>query len=185
MTITKKKFIALITSALLLLFFSNGYSSDYPNTSIAVVDLNELLNDSKVAINANEQIEKILIEIQEELGSEEKKLLDAQKELAEAQAIMAPEAFEVKRLEHEKNVQDFQAKSQNTSIKLDNMIANVRLQILEEIRPILELISEDKGITVVLEKGNVILNAENMDITKSALKQLNKNLPKIKVEFED
>ena len=65
------------------------------------------------------------------------------------------------------------------------MIANVRLQILEEIRPILELISEDKGITVVLEKGNVILNAENMDITKSALKQLNKNLPKIKVEFED
>ena len=53
------------------------------------------------------------------------------------------------------------------------MIAVVRSKILDEIKPILEEISDEKGITVVLEKGTVILSAENMDITKIVLKKLN------------
>ena len=98
---------------------------------------------------------------------------------------MAPEAFEEKRIEYEKSVQDFQIKSQNTLVALDNKVAMVRAQILDEVRPILEQIAEEKGITVILEKGTVVLNADNMDITKLVMKQLNKNLPKIKVEFEE
>ena len=38
-----------------------------------------------------------------------------------------------------------------------------------------------KGITVLLEKNSVLLNAENMDITEEALKILNKKLPSIEV----
>ena len=180
-----KKNLIFTISLFLIYFTPNLYASDYPNTSIAIIDTIEILNNSKVAINANEQIEEISIRVQENLANNEKKILDEQKKLIEAQGIMAPEAFEEKRIEYEKSVQDFQIKSQNTLVALDNKVAMVRAQILDEVRPILEQIAEEKGITVILEKGTVVLNADNMDITKLVMKQLNKNLPKIKVEFEE
>ena len=180
-----KKNLIFIISLFLIYFTTNLYASDYPNTSIAIIDTIEILNNSKVAINANEQIEEISIRVQEELANNEKKILDEQKKLIEAQSIMAPEAFEEKRIEYEKSVQDFQIKSQNTLVALDNKVAMVRAQILDEVRPILEQIAEEKGITVILEKGTVVLNADNMDITKLVMKQLNKNLPEIKIEFDE
>ena len=185
MIIIKKKFLFLILTILLSFFTNVTYADDYPNTSIAIIDINEILNNSKVANNANEQIEEISIKIQEELAANEKKLLDQQKELAESKNMMAPEAYEEKRIAFEKNVQNFQIESQNKLVALDNKVAVIRAQILDEVRPILEEIADEKNITIILEKGTVILNAENMDITKIVMKQLNKNLPKINVELEE
>ena len=183
--IAMRKYSILLFALISLSFLINVHADDYPNTSIAIIDINELLNNSKVAINANKQIEEISIKIQEDLAAKEQTLLDEQKKLIEAQSIMAPEAFEENRIEYENNVQNFQIASQNTLVKLDNMVAILRAQILDEVKPILEEIAKERGITVILEKGTVILNADNMDITKLVMKQLNKNLPKIKVEFEE
>ena len=180
-----KKYLILISLLLPFLFILNTSAAQYPNTSLAVIDLNIILNESKVAVDANEQIEKITIKIDEDLSSGEKLLIDEQKKLIESQQIMAPEAFEEKRIEYDKKVQDFQIKSQEKLVKLDRTIALVRAKILDELKPILEKISEEKGITVILEKNSVILNADNMDITKLVIKELNKNLPEIKVELEE
>ena len=180
-----KKYLILISLFLPFLFTLNTNASQYPNTSLAVIDINIILNESKVAIDANEQIEKITIKIDEDLSNGEKLLIDEQKKLIESQQIMAPEAFEEKRIEYDKKVQDFQIKSQEKLVKLDRTIALVRAKILDELKPILEKISEEKGITVILEKSSVILNADNMDITKLVIKELNKNLPEIKVELEE
>ena len=76
-----KKFLILIFSFLSLLFIHTAIADDYPNTSIGIIDLNEILNNSKVAINANEQIEEISIKVQENLAAKEKELIDEQKKL--------------------------------------------------------------------------------------------------------
>ena len=183
MIINKYKY--LIFSILFYLSFSLVQAAEFPNTSLAIIDINLLLNESKVAINADKQIAEINTEVQEKLSKEEKLLIDEQKELIEAQNIMAPEAFEEKRIDYEKKVQDFQISSQNTLIKLDKTIADVRNEIIGEIQPILEEIAKEKGITVILEKGTVWLNADNMDVTKLVMKKLDKNFSKIKVEFEE
>lgn len=41
------------------LFSFNSSADNYPNTSIAIVDLNLILSESKAAKNATEQFEKI------------------------------------------------------------------------------------------------------------------------------
>ena len=41
--------------------------------------------------------------------------------------------------------------------------------------------SANKGITILLEKGSVMLNADKMDITDEVLKKLNKEFPELKV----
>ena len=54
----------------------------------------------------------------------------------------------------------------------------------KKVKPILEELSQELGVTVILEKNSVLLSATNMDITGDVIKRLNKELPKIKVSLD-
>ena len=155
--------------------------ADYPNTSIGVIDLNKILSDADAAVTAAEQIEEIAIEIENEIKLSDEEIIKEQNLLIESQSIMAPEAFESKRKEYENKVQKYNNERQSKLMKIDELIALSRNEILNAIKPILEEISNEKGITVILEKSSIMLNAEKMDITSEVLKKLNKSLPTIKV----
>ena len=155
--------------------------ADYPNTSIGVIDLNKILSEADAAITAAEQIEEIAIEIENEIKLSDEEIIKEQNSLIESQSIMAPEAFESKRNEYENKVQKYNSERQSKLIKIDELIAVSRNDILNAIKPILEEISNEKGITIILEKASIMLNADKMDITNEVLKKLNKSLPTIKV----
>lgn len=112
-------------------------------------------------------------------------MIKEQNKLIEAQSIMAPEAFELKRKEYDEKLQNYNIQRQNQLISVEKLIESSRTEILDKLKPILEDISDAKGITVILEKGTVILNADAMDITDEVIKVLNKELPKIEVSLEE
>ncbi len=153
--------------------------ADYPNTSIGVIDINKILSDADAAVTATEQIEEIAIEIENEIKLSDEQIIKEQNSLIESQSIMAPEAFETKRNEYENKVQKYNNERQSKLMKIDELIAVSRNDILNAIKPILEEISNEKGITIILEKSSIMLNAEKMDITNEVLKKLNKSLPTI------
>ena len=173
-----KKIIYLF---ILALIFPSILLADYPNTSIGVIDLNKILSESKAALAASEQIEKIAIDIENEIKTSDEEIINEQNLLIESQAIMAPEAFETKKNEYESKVQNYNNERQAKLMKIDELIAISRNDVLNALKPILEEISNEKGITILLEKGSVMLNADKMDITDEVLKRLNKSLPNIKV----
>ncbi len=173
-----KKLSILIIS---IFIFPSLLMADYPNTSIGVIDLNKILSDADAAIAAAEQIEKIAIEIESEIKVSDEEMIKEQNLLIESQSIMAPEAFESKRNEYEGKVQKYNNERQAKLIKIDELIAVSRNDILNAVKPILEEISNEKGITIILEKASIMLNAEKMDITSEVLKKLNKSLPTIEV----
>ena len=155
--------------------------ADYPNTSIGVIDINKILSDADAATTAAEQIEEIAIEIENEIKLSDEEIIKEQNMLIESQSIMAPEAFESKRKEYEIKVQKYNNERQSKLLKIDELIAVSRNDILNAMKPILEEISNEKGITIILEKASIMLNAEKMDLTNEVLKKLNKSLPTIKV----
>jgi outer membrane protein len=158
--------------------------TSYPNTSIAIVDLNVILSDSKAAKNATKQFEKIQKKSEDEIIASDKKMLDERNKLIEQQSVIAPEAFEIKAKDYEKKVQNYQLEKQNKLRKLEGALQNARNEILDKVKPILEDLSKEIGVTVILEKNTVLLSASNMDITKDVIKRLNKELPKIKVTLD-
>ncbi len=173
-----KKILTFITVFCLVPFFS---LAEYPSTSIGVVDLNKILSESDAAMNAAEQIEEIASNIENEIKESDQAIINEQNLLIESQTIMAPEAFETKRIDYENKVQKYNSERQAKLVKIDELIATSRNEVLLTLKPILEEIANEKGITVLLEKGSVILNADKMDITDSVLKILNKEMPKLKV----
>ena len=184
MKIRDLKKLFLFFCATSLVYVSLAYSNEYPNTSIGVLDLNLVLTDAKAAVKAAEEIDKIAKDIESELIVSDENMISEQNKLIEAQSIMAPEAFEKKRLEYEKSVQNYNISRQEKLISIEKLIEKSRNDILDNLKPILEEISDEKGITILLEKGTVLLNAETMDITDEVIKKLNKSLPKINVSLE-
>ena len=171
---------------LLIIAFSfatiSAYSfADYPNTSIGVIDINRILTEAKAAVQAAKQIEEIAIKIEDEIKESDKEIINEQNQLIEAQAIMAPEAFEAKRKEYESRVNNYNSERQAKLMKIDELIAVARNDVLIALKPILEEISNEMGITILLEKESVYLSADKMDISDAVLKKLNKELPKIEV----
>ncbi len=173
--------------ALLILFLLSGnlLADQYPNTSIGIIDLNKILTESKAAIDASKQIEKIQKKSEEESKEEDELIISEREKLIEQQSVMAPEAFEVKVSEFEKRVQSYQIERQDKLRRLDKMVQMARAKILEEAKPIINDYAEELGITVILEKNAVIMSADDMDMTDQVIKILNKELAKIKVELED
>ena len=165
------------------LFFSPLYAQ-YPDTNIGVIDLNYILSESDAAVDAAKQIEDIAKQIEEEIKNTDQDLIDEQNELIESQQIMAPAAFDEKRKEYENKVQNYNVTRQEKLMSIDRIVSESRNEVLNALKPILEEISNDMGITVLLEKNSVLLNAENMDITEEALKALNKKLPNIEVSAD-
>ena len=172
---------------LLILIFSSThlFADQYPNTSIGIIDINKVLTESKAAIDATKQIEKIQKKSEEESKNEDDLIIKEREKLIEQQSVMAPEAFEVKVADFEKKVQTYQIERQEKLRKLDQMVQVARAKILEEVKPIINEYAEEVGITVILEKNAVVMSADEMDMTEQVIKILNKNLPKIKVELED
>ena len=170
---------------IILTFSHSSFADNYPNTSIGVLDLNRVLLDSKAAKSAAEEIDKIAKVIENELIDSDENMVKEQNKLIESQSIMAPEAFELKRKEYEEKVKNYNIERQKKLISIEDLIESSRNEILNELKPILEEISENKGITVILEKGTILLNAETMDITDEVIKTLNKELPKIEVSLEE
>ena len=167
-----------------LLSFNSIAETNYPNTSIAVVDLNLILSESKAAKNATKQFEEIQKSTEDKIIASDKKMLDERNKLIEQQSVIAPEAFELKAKDYEKKLQEYQADKQNKLRKLEGVLQKARNTILEKVKPILEDISKELGVTVILEKNSVLLSANNMDITDNVIKKLNKELPKIKVSLD-
>lgn len=155
--------------------------ADYPATSVGVIDLNYILSESKAAKDAAKQIETIAIKIEEEIVLSDQEIINEQNKLIESQSIMAPEAYEEKRIEYEKKVQNYNISRQEKLVSIDRLVAESRNTVLNALKPILEEISNEKEITILLEKNSVLLNADNMDITSEALKKLDKDLPSIEI----
>ena len=178
----KYKYIFVLT--LLSQLFIIPLYAQYPDTNLGVVDLNYILSESDAAVDAAKQIEDIAKQIEEEIQNTDQSLIDEQNKLIESQQIMAPAAFDEKRKEYENKVQNYNVTRQEKLMSIDRIVSESRNEVLDALKPILEEISNEKGITVLLEKNSVLLNAENMDITDEALKALNKKLPSIEVSVD-
>ena len=173
-----------VLAIFLVLTGYNVLAETYPNTSIAIVDLNLILSESKAAKGATKDFENIQKDTESEIVESDKLMLEERNKLIEQQSVIAPEAFEVKAQDYEKKLQNYQAEKQNKLRKLEGVLQQARNEILENVKPILEELSKELGVTVILEKNSVLLSATNMDITDEVIKKLNKELPKIKVSLD-
>jgi outer membrane protein len=159
-----------------------GQASELPQPIVGVVDWDLVMNESKAGKSARGQLEKQAAAFKEEY-KKQRKAFDASEAKLQAQQKSLSDA-ELKQKVDELNAQGAKiekALSQQDKA-LDANYKKAREQIGTALTGVVSDIAKKRGLTLVLKKSDVVVFAQEYDITDDAMKQLDAKLPSIKLQ---
>lgn len=169
-----------LTAALLLAFTANGALAE---TKLAVVNIQQIMRESKAAESIREQMKAKQKGFQEELDKREKDLQSEDQELAKQRSVLSQEAFEKKYQEFRKKAADAQKEVRTKRAALDKGFTQALGDIQKKVLEIVEGISKDKGFNAVISTSQMLYADPDLDITTEVLEKLNSDMPKLTVNF--
>lgn len=158
-----------------LIFILNFFISNCL-AQIAYIDINLILNTSKVGKSLNLFIKKIQNEDLNKYKQIENELIKKEKELISQQNILQKEQFQSKLTKLTTEVQKYRSDKKMSSEKLNKIRVDKTKEILNVLNPIITKYVDSNEISIVLPKKNIIVGKKNLDITEQIITILdNKN----------
>lgn len=152
--------------------------------SIAVVDLQYLVSNSKAGNSIRSQLEKQRNGYRSQIEKQEGDLRKAEKDLVAEQGKLSKEAFMKKRKEFQDKVMSAQRSVQQRRIAFDKAYASAMEKLREHIVKIVADMAGKNNIALVLNRQEVVLVDAKMDITKDVLSKLNATVTSIPVSVK-
>ena len=152
---------------LIFCFNSNSFSQ------IVYIDMNYLLNNSKIGKSLNLHLIKINNQYQEKFNRIEKDLKKKEEDLLAQKNIIEKSEFEKKITDLSKDIQNFRLDKKKSQQKLNKIKVENTKKILDIINPIITNYVDINSISLVVSKKNIIVGKKNLDITKEIIKLLN------------
>ena len=167
----KSKFFLIVV---LVLFFSS--TSLRAESKTAFIDIDSIVNKSNIGIKLIKKIEISETNLKNKFLSKELILKKKEKELIDQKNIISKTDFQKKLSELKMDIKKFNQESEKERKKLIITRNNYNLKLLKAINPILATYSEEKNISILLQKKNIILGSSQLDITNDILKIVNKEI---------
>jgi Skp family chaperone for outer membrane proteins len=154
---------------------------ELPAAVAVVVDYARILREAKAAKAIRTQIDARRKVYQDQIAKEEKRLFDADKELAKQRSVLSAEAFAEKRKAFEQDVSGVQRMAQERRRQLDQVAAVALGQVRNSLVEVVGTLSDERGFNLVLPSSAVLLFSPRIDLTEDVMAQLDKKLPTVKV----
>ena len=168
----------------LIVMFTMFSSPVFAGSSVGVVDVIYILNNSDAAKDIQKQREayrqqflKEISEVEQELRAEEKRLSENRADMEQAAYMEARKAYETRLLETRRTAQNKKRMLEEASNKAMNSLRDDLTSIVQEI-------ANEKGYELVISNKNVITGAKALDITQQTFEMLNEKRPSIKMVLE-
>ena len=169
----------VVCAALLLAAGNASYAQD---VSIAVVDVEKVLNDSRAGKSIQAQLTARREAFQKEFASRENKLVEAEKKLIEEKAEMPADEFATKRREFEQQLLETRNLFQKRRNSLDKGLNGALTDLRKNIIQVTAEVADEKDYKVVLTRDSVVIVEKEMDITETVLKRLDAKIQTIKLD---
>ena len=167
-----------ITITILICFFSFNYSSaDTPY----FLDFKMILNESVAGKKAQTFLKNKLDKGFKELNSKRDKILDEEKKIVQQKKIISSDEYKKKISELRTNVSSLQKQRNELIQSVGKQRAKAKSELLKSLNPIVKNYMKEKKIRMVVDKKNVLLADENLDITKDIIVLLNQKVKSIKL----
>ncbi len=148
-----------------------------------VVDIQELIQKSKAAQMVRRQLEAKRAEYTKEIAAGEEKLKKEKELLQRQQATLSPAALNQRERKFQKELTEFK---QNYKGKVGALQASSSEAFTKIQRTILQIIAnfaKQRKATMVFPRTDLLLFDKSFDATDAVLKELDKELPALKVSF--
>lgn len=175
--------IRTVTMITLMALPVAAQAADAAGVNMATINIQNILRDSTAAKSAREQIDSKRDQYQGELKKIEDELRKEDQALAEQRSLLSQEALEQKRKEFRDKVTSAQKDVQQKKIRLDAAYAQALGDIQGSVMKIVESMAKAKGFAIVIPTSQLLYAIPSLDITPAVLAQLDKDLPKIKIDF--
>ena len=141
--------------------------------------MEKIFLSSEVGKDANNKVKILQKKKFEKIQKIEKTLKAKENKLNRQKNIITKDEFNKSLQLLKKDINDFN-KMKNQEIKdFENKKAQYKVQLLNFIRPILATYAKAENISILLEKTNILLGVNELDITNNIIKILNKEATEI------
>lgn len=172
-----KYFIRLYVLLTFLIFSSISYSS-----SIVYVDLDFIIANSLVGKSATKQIDDKKKKYEVELNKMETNIKNEDKTISSQKNILSDNDIKIKVDKLNKKINDYKSRTQSINKEINNNKIYATSKILENLKPILSQYSDENNIELILQKKNIIIGKNKLNITDDIIKLLDKKITKISIE---
>ena len=152
------------------------------NTSIAFIDMDKVISLSKPGSSIMSQLNTLSSQNSKKFESEAKKIKEQENKIISQKNILSEVDFQsnINKLKLEiKNYNDNRDKINNDFNKLRIDSTN---KLLKLINPILVSYSNDKSISLILKKRDLVIGKTELDITDEIILIINKDINQFKIQ---
>lgn len=142
-------------------------------SAILTIDSERVFNTTIAGRRVTEDLEARLAALVSENRRIEVELVAEELELTEQRASMDAIEFRTLADAFDEKVQRIRAEQDAKQRALQRARDEDRLAFVDSIAPILSRIGRERGAVVILERRNVLLSADNIDITEEAIARIN------------
>jgi len=162
---------------ILLIYFSsiNHIVAETPY----FLDFKLILNESVAGKKAQTYLKNKLDKGFKDINSKQEKIVNEEKKIVEQKKIISNEEYKKKISELRTSVSSLQKQRNDLLQSVATQRSKAKSELLKTLNPIVKNYMKEKNIRMVVDKKNVLLADENLDITKDIIGLLNKKLKSI------
>jgi outer membrane protein len=169
-------FSSLLT---VFLFLTNLAHSDQ---IIAFIDMDKVITTSKPGSSVLKQLNDINNKNLEFLKNEEKKFKEKEKKLISQKNIISEAEFNKQIEELKSEIKNYNQNRKKIITDFNKLKIDNTNNLLKLINPILLKFSNDKEISVILQKKDLVVAKTELDITDEIIKIINIEIKKFKIQ---
>ena len=159
----------------IIFFNTNAYSESL----IAFIDMNKLMNQSSAGKSITQQLEKKHKKNIDFFDKKEKELKNKESSIISQKNVLSKEDFEKKIIELRDEATSYRKKRTELIDSLTKQRVDATNKLINTIHPILLEYSTNNSISIVIQKKNIIIGKNELDITDDIMNILNKKIKKI------
>lgn len=169
-----KKIIIIFTTILLT---ESNLSADVPY----YIDFQKILNESIAGKKAQKELKSKLDQTLKSLDKTQKDLQEEEKQIIQQKKLISADEYKNKVNGLRKKVSELQKNRGSALQKISKQRAKAKTALLKNLNPIIKNYMQENGIRMVLNKKNLIVADEKLDITENIMKLLNEKIKSVKL----
>ena len=150
--------------------------------TIAFIDMDRIITTSNSGSSIFKQLKNINNKNLKFLKTEEEKFKKKEEKLISKKNIISEEDFNTKVVSLKSEIKDYNVNRKEINISFNELKIDSTNKLLELINPILIKFSQDKKISIIFQKKNLVIGIKELDITDEIIKIMNDNIKDFKIK---
>ena len=146
------------------------------------IDFQKILNESTAGKKAQSELKTRLNQTVKKLDKTQKDLQEQEKQIIQQKKLISAEEYKKKVDDLRKKVSELQKNRSNALSKISKQRGKAKSELLKNLNPIIQNYMQEKQIRMVLNKKDLILADERLDITNDVMALLNKKIKSVKLD---